>query len=255
MLKKVLSQSSYWIINKDLAGKLGFEPTLLLTHLIECADMLDQPFYQQRSRILKTLCWSEKTYRKSVKILKDKNLIQSEVRGIPPKNYWTINEDEIDAFIKTNPSDISVNTTLPKERQSDAPKKRNKNNNTIGSEGGTTPKELSTTNSQPNTHDEGGWEKLMKLYPKDKLNDEIAAIQKWNSLTQQDKQKVFRHLNVYLKNTEHQFIKQIGNYFREEPWTKMKPRRNKREGLTIINGENKSQQTLENEEFFTNIVK
>ena len=77
MLKKLLSQSSYWIINKDLSSKLGFEPTLLLTHLIDCADMLDQPFYQQRDRILKTLGWTEYQYKKSVKILKQYNLVST----------------------------------------------------------------------------------------------------------------------------------------------------------------------------------
>jgi len=258
MLKKLLSQSSYWVINKDLVIKLGFEPTLLLTHLIDCADMLNQPFYQQRSRILNSLGWSEKTYRKSVKILKDYNIIECEVKGIPPKNYWTINESQLDAFIKSNPSDISVNLTLPKERQSDAPKIRNKNNNNnielIKSEGGGTPQEFPTTSSDLITHDEGGWEKLVRLYPKDKMNDEISAISKWNILTQEDKQKVFRHLKVYVKNTEHQFIKQIGNYFREEPWTKMKPKRKKNEGLEIIDGTQKSQQSLENDDFLRNLA-
>jgi hypothetical protein len=254
MLKKLLSQSSYWIINKDLAIKLGFEPTLLLTHLIDCADMLDQPFYQQRDRILKSLGWSEKTYRNSVKKLKDTNLIQTEVRGIPPKNYWTINESQLDAFIKSNSSDISVDLTLPKERRFDATKIRNKKNNNnsielISSEGGVTLEELPTTSSDAITHDEGGWEKLIRLYPKDKLNDEISAITKWNMLTQQDKQKVFRHLKVYIKNTEHQYIKQIGNYFKEEPWIKMKPQRKKNEGLEIIDATKKSQQSLENEDF------
>jgi hypothetical protein len=256
MLKKLLSQSSYWVINKDLVIKLGFEPTLLLTHLIECADMLDQPFYQQRDRILKTLGWTEYQYKKSVKILREKNLVSSEVKGIPPKNYWTVNESEIHSLFESNSPDIRVNITHPKMGEYHPPKKRKQNNNTsesIGSEGGTTPKELSTTSSLPNTHDEGGWEKLLRIYPKDKLNDEVSAITKWNTLTQEDKQKVFRHLNVYLKNTEHQFIKQIGNYFKEEPWIKMKPKRNKYEGLTVINAQNKSEQSLENDKFFSTI--
>lgn len=256
MLKKLLSQSSYWIINKDLASKLGFEPTLLLTHLIDCADMLNQPFYQQRSRILNTLGWSEKTYRRSVKTLKDLNLIDSEVRGIPPKNYWTINEGQLDAFIKSNPSDIGVNTTHPKERQSDAPKIRKQNNNNyelIKSEGGGNLGDSPTTSSDLITHNEGGWEKLVRLYPKDKMNNEIEAITKWNTLTQEDKQKVFRHLKVYLKNTEHQFIKQIGKYFQEEPWNKMKPKRNKYEGMEVIDASKKSQEKINEEEYFKNI--
>ena len=256
MLKKLLSQSSYWVINKDLAKKLGFKETLLLTHLIECADMLDQPFYQQRDRILKTLGMSEYHYKKCVKTLKEYNLIETEVRGIPPKNYWTINEGNLLSLIGSNTTDIRENTTHPYMGDNHPTKKRNKNNNTsgsIGSEGGGTLEEFPTTNSLPNTHDEGGWEKLVRLYPKDKMNDEISAISKWNVLTQEDKQKVFRHLKVYIKNTEHQFIKQIGNYFREEPWTKMKEKRNKYEGLQVIDGKTKSKETLENEDFLRSI--
>lgn len=265
MLKKLLSQSSYWIINKDLSYKLGFEPTLLLTHLIDCADMLDQPFYQQRDRILNSLGWSEHQYRKSVKTLKDYNLIDTQIKGIPPKNYWTINERELLQFINQDAQDKSVKSTHPNQREIHAPNKvikKNNNNNPmseselIGCEGGRTLEEFSPTNSQPNTHKEGGWEKLVKLYPTDKLNGEMDAIVKWNNLTQEDKQKVFRHLKVYLMNTEPKYIKQIGNYFNDELWNKMKEKKTKYEGMKVIDclsPREKTEEDLYWEEIITKI--
>jgi len=231
MIKKLLSQSSYWVINKDLASKLGFEPTLLLTHLIDCADMLEQPFYQQRSRILETLGWSEKTYRSSVKTLKDKNIISSEVKGIPPKNYWTVNEREIHALIETNPSDISVKMTLPYQRQNDATKKRNikkEINNNIGEvEGGTSLGEMSPTSSTPQSKKKSGWEKLVEIYPPTKHRDIIEASIYWDTLTQEEKQMIFRHVNPYINNTPTQMLKQIGKYLQSDLWRNMKPPTNK----------------------------
>lgn len=227
MLKKLLSQSSYWVINKELASKLGFEPTLLLTYLIECADMLDQPFYQQRDRILKTLGWTEHQYRKSVKILKDNNFISVEVRGIPPRNYWTINEGEIQSFFKLNPHDISVKSTQPYKRDIHATKKRNikqeiNNNNNEVVEGETTPEGLSVTSSTPHKEKKSGWEKFVDLFPTNKQNGIIEGAIIWNELSQSEKQQVMRHVVPYLKNTEPTFIKQIGKYMESRLWEQMK---------------------------------
>lgn len=230
MLKKVLSQSSYWIINKELANKLGFEPTLLLTHLIECADMLDQPFYQQRDRILKTLGWTEYQYKKSVRVLKGKNLISSELKGIPPKNYWTINESNIYSLIGSNTPDKRVNITQPYMGDNHPTKKRNKKqeiNTTIGEvEGGTPPDGESPTSSTPQSK-KGGWERFVEMYPENKQNDLITASSVWNGLSQSEKQSVMRHSTIYLRETEAQFIKQIGRYLESDLWRKMKPKMTK----------------------------
>jgi len=254
MLKKLLSQSSYWIINKDLTIQLGIETSMLLTHLIDCADAFNQPFYQQKERIMDSIGISERQWRKSMKILQDKGILQVIKKGNPAKNYYTIIE-KILLDVLQSASTSEAQMSVSSQAQMSATKKVINKVKTTTSEdkGGGTPQEFPTTNLSL-THDEGGWEKLIRLYPKDKMNDELSAISKWNTLTQEDKQKVFRHLKVYIKNTEHQFIKQIGNYFREEPWTKMKPKRKKNEGLEIIDGTQKSQQSLENDDFLRNLA-
>jgi len=251
MLKKLLSQSSYWIINKDLTKELGIETSMLLTHLIDCADMLDQPFYQQKDRIMNMIGISERQWRKSMKILQDKDILIVEKKGNPAKNYYTIVEESLLSILQ-NASSSEDHLSVSSEDQMIATKKVINKIKTTTSEdkGGRNPQDSSTTSLSITTHDEGGWEKLIRLYPKDKMNDEITAIQKWNTLTQEDKQKVFRHIKVYIKNTEHQFIKQIGNYFREEPWSKMKPKKNKYEGMTVIN----NQSNLTQDEFFNNFT-
>lgn len=68
----------------------------------------------------------------------------------------------------------------------------------------------------------GGWEKVIGLFPPTKQNGLIEAAIIWNNLEQKEKQSVMRHLNPYIKNTEERFMKQIGNYFNERMWENMK---------------------------------
>jgi len=245
MIKKLLSQSSYWIVNKDLTKELGIQSSLLLTHLIDCADMLDQPFFQQRERIMESLGFTRYTFDKSLKKLISTDILFVEKKGNPAKNYYTISESRILEILNYHP--ISRLENEPTSRLENEPTKKVINKiKTITSGMESVDDNPSVVPPSIPTHDEGGWERLLRIYPKNKMNGEIDAITKWNTLTQEDKQKVFRHLNVYIKNTEHQYIKQIGNYFNEEPWSKMKPKKNKYEGMTVIN----SQNNLTQDEFF-----
>jgi len=76
--------------------------------------------------------------------------------------------------------------------------------------------------SKDNNDKNGGWEKVIGLFPPTKHNGVIEAAMVWNSLEQKQKQSVMRHLNPYIKNTEQRFMKQIGNYFNERMWENMK---------------------------------
>jgi hypothetical protein len=68
----------------------------------------------------------------------------------------------------------------------------------------------------------GGWEKVIGLFPDSKHQGLVEAAIVWNGLEQKEKQSVMRHLNPYIKNTEERFMKQIGNYFNERMWENMK---------------------------------
>jgi len=122
MLKKLLSQSSYWIINKDLTKELGIETSMLLTHLIDCADMLDQPFYQQKDRIMNMIGISERQWRKSMKILQDKDILIVEKKGNPAKNYYTIVEESLLSILQ-NASSSEDHLSVSSEDQMIATKK------------------------------------------------------------------------------------------------------------------------------------
>ena len=116
MLKQLLSQSSYWVINKNITYELGLEASLLLTHLIDCAEQFNQPFYQQKERIMKYTGLGERSWRKSIKILKDKNILSIEKKGNPAKNYYTLDEGEIYKMLNSA-STSDAQTALTSEVQ------------------------------------------------------------------------------------------------------------------------------------------
>lgn len=269
MLKRLLSQSSYWIINKDLTLELGIETSLLLTHLIDCADMLNQPFYQQKEKIKETTGISERQWRKSMKILQDRNILTVVKRGNPAKNYYTIVEETIVDIINsalTSEAQMSLTSEAQMSPSSDAQmsltKKVIKTNNqkkkkSQGVEGETTPEGLSVTSSTPDSkRRKGGFDKMMEIYPENKQKDIINGECIWNELSQSEKQEVMRHVVVYVKNTEPQFVKQIGKYMEARLWEGMKPKMNEKQklenlGFEVIDCQSKNEYNSKDDDWLS----
>jgi len=237
MLKQLLSQSSYWVINKNITYELGLEASLLLTHLIDCAEKFNQPFYQQKEKIMEYTGLSERSWRRCIKILKDKKILVVEKKGNPAKNYYTLDESEIYKLLNSaSTSDAQsaftrhARNALTRQAQNALTnkviKESNKNKHieeaNMVVEGGRTPDVSSTTSSTTNKENNTGWQKFVELYPLNKQRDIIEASMIWNSLSQSEKQSVFRHSKAYIQNTEPQFVKQIGKYLQSNIWKNMK---------------------------------
>lgn len=96
-------------------------------------------------------------------------------------------------------------------------------NRVVKNEIASMPVSVSDSVSLSNNSDKnGGWGKVIGLFPPTKQNGIVEAAIIWNNLEQKEKQKVMRHLNPYVKNTDEKFMKQIGNYFNERMWENMK---------------------------------
>jgi hypothetical protein len=149
--------------------------------LIDCAEQLDQPFYQQRERILNHLGWTEHQYRKSVSILKEKELVSVEMKGIPAKNYWTINEDSLCILL-----DSSVKSPLLKQRENHPTKIRIKENNN---------KQASIQKN----HSQVSFE-LQVLFDKFgvKKSKQSPLFNLWNELSDEEKGFAFENYEEYL---------------------------------------------------------
>jgi len=101
---KQLTNTSYWVINKDLCKSIGLENTLLLQHFIDLQYKIfgGNEFFQQQERIQEELNFTEYQVKKSTKFLLKNNLINVIKKGNPAKNFYSINELEIIKIIDSN---------------------------------------------------------------------------------------------------------------------------------------------------------
>ena len=97
-LKSIIGNHSFWMINKALYKRLGWNATLLLQHLIDIEDAHFQglpQFYKQVSRISRDLDLSEYEIRNAKKLLIEADLISIVKKGIPAKDYFKLHKDNI----------------------------------------------------------------------------------------------------------------------------------------------------------------
>jgi len=105
----ILSQSSWWILNKSLTIYLGFDASLLLSDLTSKQDYfrihnkLDEEgfFFNYKKEITKDTGLSEQRQVKAIEILKKYDLVTlKRVKCIPPKLFYKVNLRKIDALIQ-----------------------------------------------------------------------------------------------------------------------------------------------------------
>lgn len=101
-INSVVGNQAFWIINKKLYREIGLEATLLLQHFCDLEEnIFNGAFFQQQERIMKEFSWSRKKVEDSIKCLVDKKFLTVEKKGLPMKNYYTINHVEIASFLFT----------------------------------------------------------------------------------------------------------------------------------------------------------
>ena len=100
-IKKLLSNSAYWTINKELARDIGLDATIVLQHFIDLQSSFfeDGGFYQQQDRIIKDLPITIDYLRKAVKVLVNKGFLSVVKKGVPAKNHYTVLEGNIMAYM------------------------------------------------------------------------------------------------------------------------------------------------------------
>lgn len=119
-LKKLLGKEAYWTINKDLSRKIGLEQTLVLQHIIDLTESAFKrdEIFQPISEMKDELGLTEFSVKKAIKELSDRNFINVVRKGIPYKNYYSVNERTIMEFIfaptiEVDSTQYSENTESP----------------------------------------------------------------------------------------------------------------------------------------------
>lgn len=101
LLKSTISKNAHWMINKKLAKGLGLEATLLLQHFIDLeSGFFHGEFYQQQDRLCEDLFLSRRQIDSAIKTLEGNGLITVTKKGIPRKNYYSINHEVILEFLQ-----------------------------------------------------------------------------------------------------------------------------------------------------------
>lgn len=95
-LEVFLSTDAFVMTNKKLIKKLWLWKAVFLQELISQRKRFKQPeFYFTQNDMEEDLWINQKTQSRYSKELKDKWLINFEKKGIPARNYYTINDDVI----------------------------------------------------------------------------------------------------------------------------------------------------------------
>ena len=138
-IKSVLSQSAFWQINKALAQKVGIEPALLLSDLIDRESYFDNRnmlidingegyFFVTSKQILDATTLSYRKQKGSIKTLENEGMIKTFLRGVPAKLHFTICESKIWQSVNTSISE-TINLDLAETQNKNERNAKTINNN------------------------------------------------------------------------------------------------------------------------------
>ena len=108
MITDLLSTDGFIIYNKKLARIIGTNPAILLGYL--CSEynfysnngQLDRGmFFCTREKIKYNTGLTETEQRTATKKLKELGIIETELKGMPSKTYYKINETNINVFLSS----------------------------------------------------------------------------------------------------------------------------------------------------------
>lgn len=121
VLKSLLCQKNYILLNKILIKSLGLYETIILGEFIDCFcyystnNLLveDKYFFYTYDKIKDNLSIGEKPAKKALDNLISKGVLSDKSMGLPKKRYFTINDKEIISIISASFDDDEDFTEAP----------------------------------------------------------------------------------------------------------------------------------------------
>ena len=120
-MKHLLSSTAFIVLNKNLAKKIGLKAAILLSDLISKEEyfiangMSDGWFFNTEANIEDDTTLNSYHQRKCIKLLKSEGLIEVKRKGIPAKQYFKINEEQVLQIL--NNLSIKNLTTINKNKE------------------------------------------------------------------------------------------------------------------------------------------
>ena len=205
-MKHLLSSSAFIVLNKELARQVGLKEAILLADLISKEEyfiangMTDGWFFNTEANIEKDTTLTPYQQRKCLKTLKTSLVLETKRMGIPAKQYFKINEQQVIKLLNnlsaTNLTSINKNKeikiinklfTIPTISEVEIYCLERKNN--IEAE------------SFINFYDSKGW-----MVGKNKMKDWRACIRTWEMREKKKPMKTSKidsQINEYLKGKEY----------------------------------------------------
>ena len=205
-MKHLLSSSAFIVLNKELARQVGLKEAILLADLISKEEyfiangMTDGWFFNTEANIEKDTTLTPYQQRKCLKTLKTRLVLETKRKGIPAKQYFKINEQQVIKLLNnlsaTNLTSINKNKeiriinklfTIPTISEVEVYCLERKNN--IEAE------------SFINFYDSKGW-----MVGKNKMKDWRACIRTWEMREKKKPMKTSKidsQINEYLKGKEY----------------------------------------------------
>jgi len=207
-MKHLLSSSAFIILNKNLARKLGLYEAILLADLISKEEyfiangMTDNWFFNTESNIEKDTTLNAYHQRKCLINLKKLNIIETKRLGIPAKQYFKINQEQVLQILKNLSSKDS--TTINKNKEIIINNKYFSKPNLIEIENYCKERKNNIdAESFINFYDSKGW-----MVGKNKMKDWKAAIRTWEMRNKKQYikpnsiSKIDIQINEYMKGKE-----------------------------------------------------
>jgi len=205
-MKHLLSSTAFIVLNKQLAKKIGLNPAILLSDLISKEEyfisngMTDGWFFNTESNIEEDTTLNSYMQRKCIRVLKQEGLIEVKRKGIPAKQYFKINEEQVIQIL--NNLSIKNLTTINNNKEIKLKNKyfkkpmihqiefycKERNNNI-------------DANSFYDFYESKGW-----MVGKNKMKDWKAAVRNWESREKKKPKKMSKidsQLSEYLKGKEY----------------------------------------------------
>ena len=205
-MKHLLSSTAFIVLNKELARQVGLKEAVLLADLISKEEyfiskgMTDGWFFNTEVNIEKDTTLTPYQQRKCLKTLKTNLVLETKRKGIPAKQYFKINEQQVIKLLNnlsaTNLTSINKNKeirlinkyfTIPTISEVENYCIERKNN--IEAE------------SFINFYDSKGW-----MVGKNKMKDWRACVRTWEMREKKKPMKTSKidsQINEYLKGKEY----------------------------------------------------
>ena len=90
---QLLAKENYITYHKGLAKKLGVDEAILFGEMCSLTNVYGDEFFCDQETLMEETCLTEYRVRNAVKTLQDVGLLKVERKGMPAKNYYTLNED------------------------------------------------------------------------------------------------------------------------------------------------------------------